>query len=174
MSPLSLAPFILFFLLFANGDSPDIVLGGIFSERCFPASNVANGGGGKSPCGELNPTRAVYKLAMKFAVSEINKRNDILPGIVLGTIFKETCCDQDYAVNETLNFDFVKRRFSKRTDECGSRDLQCCSNETQIDKPVAAIIIDANSHIVKAIVNLIGLFKVREMIVRKIIFSFLV
>ncbi|XP_046848090.1 LOW QUALITY PROTEIN: extracellular calcium-sensing receptor-like [Xenia sp. Carnegie-2017] len=93
--------------------------GRIFSERCFPASKVSDGGGGKTPCGELNPTRAVHKLAMKFAISEINKRNDILPGIVLATIFKETCCDQDYAVNETLNFDFVKDAFRKEPMNAG-------------------------------------------------------
>lgn len=148
--------FLLNFALSCGGQpiKSDLVLGGIFSEH-FPQP------GGKSPCGEYNRHAAADRLAMEFAVSEINADEDILHDIRLGTDMKDTCSDLDYAVNATLDYDFVKDRYAKGFPQCAARETEtkCCLNSTK-HAPLIAIVAGGYSHVIKAIVNLVGVFKV--------------
>ena len=146
------------FALFVGGQPDDVILGGFFSEH-FPRMSQSGNTRDDYPCQEHNRRATADKLAMEFAVSEINLRTDILRDIRLGTNMKDTCSDLDYAVNNTLDYDFIKARF---VNQCEPRETEtkCCLNRTG-SGTLVAIVAGAYSHIVKAIVNLVGLFKVQ-------------
>ena len=114
------------------------------------------------PCGKRNFRATADRLAMEFAVSEINEDENILPEILLGTNMKDTCSDLDHAVNKTLDYQFVKSRFVNTSQQCEPRatEAKCCLDSTENNATLVAIVAGAYSHIVKAIVNLVGLFKV--------------
>ena len=142
----------------------DFIVGGIFSEHYPRISQGVEDDRDDhevGPCGKHNRRATADRLAMEFAISEINNSTDILPGIVLGTNMKDTCSDLDYAVNNTLDYDFIKERFVNKSYQCAPQEtrIKCCWNLTD-NTPLVAIIAGGYSHIIKAIVNLVGLFKV--------------
>lgn len=136
----------------------DVILGGIFSEH-YPVANETN-----HPCSEQNRGATADRLAMEFAVSEINHSGDILPGIWLGVNMKDTCSNLDHAINNTLDYEFIKTRFVNGSFQCAAEETKtkCCLERGKDAKhdPLVAIIAGGYSHIIKAIVNLVGLFKV--------------
>lgn len=150
-----------FILIQAGQQTDDVILGGVFSEH-FTRENTGAEDWNNGPCGELNRRATTDRLAMEFAVSEINLSRDILPGIWLGTNMKDTCSNLDYAVNNTLDYQFIKTKFINRSYQCSAQktDSNCCINRNE-STPMVGIIAGGYSHIVKAIVNLVGLFKVR-------------
>ena len=160
-----MASWLFYFLLnfaLSSGSQPrnDVILGGIFSEH-FPRMSQSGYGDG-NPCGEQNRRATADRLAMEFAVSEINNNSSILPNISLGTNMKDTCSDLDYAVNNTLDYEFVKARFVVNgSHQCAPQETEtnCCLDRKE-NTPLVAIVAGAYSHIVKAIVNLVGLFQV--------------
>ncbi|XP_028410654.1 metabotropic glutamate receptor 3-like [Dendronephthya gigantea] len=149
-----------FIPILAGKQEDDVILGGIFSEH-FTRENNGGKDRNNDPCGELNKRATTDRLAMEFAVSEINDSGDILPGIRLGTNMKDTCNDLDYAVNNTLDYQFIKTKFINKSYQCSAQetDSKCCIHRNE-STPLVGIIAGAYSHIVKAIVNLVGLFKV--------------
>ena len=153
-------------LSYGEGATNDFIIGGIFSEHYPRISQSAKKDHehpkqDHKPCGERNRRAAEDRLAMEFAISKINERRDILPDIFLGTKMKDTCSDLDYAINNTLDYDFVKAKFVNMSYQCAPQktEIRCCLNRTD-NTPLVAIIAGGYSHIVKAIVNLVGLFKV--------------
>ena len=164
-----IASWLIYFLhlSFTNGGqrNNDIILGGFFSEH-FPVMSPSGQHTHSkrkdyNPCEERNRRATADKLAMEFAVSEINQDENILPGIWLGTNMKDTCSDLDYAVNNTLDYQFIKDRFINTSNQCAAEknETSCCLARKE-EAPLVAIVAGAYSHIVKAIVNLVGLFKV--------------
>ena len=143
----------------------DVTLGGMFSEhfpRRMQSGNTGCTVNKDNPCGDHNFRATADRLAMEYAVSKINQDNNILPEIRLGTSMKDTCSDLDYAVNKTLDYDFVKSRFVNTSQQCAphATATKCCWDRDEHNATVVAIIAGGYSHIVKAIVNLVGLFKV--------------
>lgn len=142
----------------------DAILGGIFSEHYPRISGNVTKDGNSDPCGEQNRVETANRLAMEFAVSEINHSGDILPGIWLGVNMKDSCSDLDHAINNTLDYEFIKTRFVNRSFQCATEETEtkCCLERGKDAKhvPLLAIIAGGYSHIIKAIVNLVGLFKV--------------
>ena len=75
----------------------DILLGGL-----FPIHNI---GSNEKECGSFNEVPGYqYMEAMLYAVDEINKRQDILPGVKLGTIIYDTCRSPTITADKTKEF----------------------------------------------------------------------
>lgn len=73
----------------------DLVLGGLFP--------VHEKGG--VTCGPRIYNRGVQRLeAMLFAIDQINRDKNILPGISLGVHILDTCSRDTYALNQSLHF----------------------------------------------------------------------
>lgn len=146
------------------GLTNDVILGGIFPEhfaKLTPqrASRIEH----RSPCGELNQGATVDKVAMYFAVKKINNDDNILPGISLGFDIKDSCSNLDHAIQNTLHYPFVKMKFLDKSVNCSPQGLknECClEHGIATEAPLMAVIGGGYSHIVKAVVNLVGLFKV--------------
>ena len=147
-----------FSLLLCRVLANDVILGGIFAEHF---SDV----GAEPPCGGANQRAAVEKAAMEFAIREINASDAILPGISLAVNMKDSCSNLDHAISNTLNYEFVKRKLLNSTVACPPKLKElankcCVEHGGATDAPLVAIIAGGDSHIVKAIVNLVGVFKV--------------
>lgn len=73
----------------------------------------------------LSCTKSISKgafhvvVAMLSAVKEINKNNNLLPGITLGLEVKDTCGSVDNAIRQFLDFNFVKS-YLKEIRSCSS------------------------------------------------------
>lgn len=75
----------------------DIILGGLFP--------VHHTGEGVAECGEVQLEEGMQMLeAMLFIVDEINKNDDILPGVKLGILAFDTCDSPAYALEQSLDF----------------------------------------------------------------------
>ena len=147
--------FVLWFPSFWGCNAADIVLGGVFPEHFNEV--IAHNKDGLSPCGKRNQRTSVDRAAMDYIVQEVNNSGSILPGISLAVDVKDSCNNLDHAIQNTLHYTFVKKRFLDNTSQCRA-DKNCCIDDK--DAPVVAIIAGGYSHVVKAVVNLVGLFKV--------------
>ena len=88
----------------------DIILGGLFP--------VHKEGNREDICGEFNEIPGYqYMEAMRYAVNQINKRNDILPGIRLGTIIYDTCRSPTITADHAKDFIELSLQDSPHTSE---------------------------------------------------------
>jgi Receptor family ligand binding region len=76
----------------------------------------ASGGDGK--CSVLLPSGVMWSLSMRFAVAQINKRNDILPNVTLGFVQMDTCTDPLKALEVSVYF--VKDNDNSESFNCGN------------------------------------------------------
>ena len=75
----------------------DIILGGLFP--------VHKEGGKENICGTFNEIPGYqYMESMLYAVENINRRDDILPGIKLGTLIYDTCRSPTISADKTKEF----------------------------------------------------------------------
>ncbi|CAI5767081.1 metabotropic glutamate receptor 2 [Podarcis lilfordi] len=75
----------------------DLVIGGLFP--------VHEKGNPTEECGKINEHRGIQRLeAMLFALDEINKNQQLLPGITLGAHILDTCSKDTYALEQSLDF----------------------------------------------------------------------
>lgn len=75
----------------------DLVIGGLFP--------VHQKGEGAEDCGRINAQRGIQRLeAMLLALDEINRDNQILPGVMLGAHILDTCSKDTYALEQSLEF----------------------------------------------------------------------
>lgn len=85
----------------------DLMIGGLFP--------VHHKGDGAEDCGRINAQRGIQRLeAMLLALDEINKSDQILPGIVLGAHILDTCSKDTYALEQSL--EFVRASLTKVDD----------------------------------------------------------
>lgn len=98
----------------------DIIIGGLIPVHFSP--NFAPHPGNSSCRGAFH--RRGYKgvEAMLYAVKLINSDPTLLPRVTLGVDIKDTCGSVDYAIMESLSFDFIRSAFtaSEVTTECAA------------------------------------------------------
>ena len=69
--------------------------------------------------------------AMLFIVDEINKNDNILPGVKLGIVAFDTCDSPAYALEQSLDFikgNFVSSRFTMHTPHLLLKVFQTTEN----------------------------------------------
>ncbi|XP_015510635.2 metabotropic glutamate receptor [Neodiprion lecontei] len=131
----------------------DIVLGGLFP--------VHEKGG--SSCGPKIYNRGVQRLeAMLFAVDQINKQHEILPGIALGVHILDTCSRDTYALNQSLHF--VRASLSNQDIsvlECADRSTPRVRKSANAG-PVYGVIGGSYSSVSLQVANLLRLFHIPQ------------
>lgn len=60
---------------------------------------------------------------MLYAVELINNDSTLLPNVTLGVDIKDTCGSVDYAIMESLSFDFIRSAY------VASESIQCGENK---------------------------------------------
>ncbi|XP_001625662.2 metabotropic glutamate receptor 2 [Nematostella vectensis] len=133
--------------IFQNGT---FIIGGLFPVH-FPSMNHSK----QTLCaGPFNVRGYEEALAMFHAVEEINKRQDLLPGISIGVDIKDTCNSVDFAIRKSLNFSFIVENI--QTGVCPSAKPLGTPHRAQ----TIALIGPASSDVAMAVTNLAGLFYV--------------
>lgn len=131
----------------------DIVLGGL-----FPVHEK-----GSAACGPNIYHRGVQRLeAMLFAIDEINRENDILPGVTLGVHILDTCGRDTYALNQSLHF--VRASLSNIDISV----LECADKSTPRVKrtasagPIFGVVGGSYSSVSLQVANLLRLFHIPQ------------
>ncbi|XP_048512295.1 metabotropic glutamate receptor isoform X2 [Athalia rosae] len=131
----------------------DIVLGGLFP--------VHEKGG--SSCGPKVYNRGVQRLeAMLFAVDQINRQHDILPGIAIGVHILDTCSRDTYALNQSLHF--VRASLSNldiSVLECADRSTPRVRKSANAG-PVYGVVGGSYSSVSLQVANLLRLFHIPQ------------
>lgn len=77
----------------------DIVLGGIFPMHEHQSSNR------DYPCGAIKEEKGIQRLeAMLYAIDQINKDENLLPNITMGTVVIDSCSSDTYALEQSMEF----------------------------------------------------------------------
>ncbi|XP_065350296.1 metabotropic glutamate receptor 3-like isoform X1 [Cloeon dipterum] len=138
-------------LLRMNGD---IILGGIFPMH------EHRGAGHQSLCGAVKEEKGVQRLeAMLYAIDEINKDPDLLPGINLGALVLDSCSSDTYALEQSM--EFVRSYMNQDMSE-----YKCPSGKPPVyvpHKPVTAVIGASFSVVSIMVANILRLFKIPQM-----------
>lgn len=87
----------------------DVVIGGLIPVHFSP--NFAPHPGNSSCRGDFHLRGFKGVEAMLYAVELINNDTALLPNVTLGVDIKDTCGSVDYAIMETLNFDFIRSAY---------------------------------------------------------------
>lgn len=122
----------------------DVTLGGLFPIHEY--------GNARETCGQISAFRGIQRLeAMLFAIEQINNDRHLLPGIELGALIFDTCSDDNYALEQSLNF--VRSRLASTT-------CTCTTNKTEdiIFGVVGASISSVSVHVA----NLLRLFQLPQ------------
>ena len=84
----------------------DVVIGGLIPVHFSP--NFAPHPGNSSCRGDFHLRGYKGVEAMLYAVELINNDTALLPNVTLGVDIKDTCGSVDYAIMESLSFDFIR------------------------------------------------------------------
>ena len=88
----------------------DIIIGGLIPVHFSP--NDAPHPGNSSCSGSFHIRGYKGVEAMLYAVNLINDNPKLLPGVTLGVDIKDTCGSVNYAIMESLSFDFIRNAFA--------------------------------------------------------------
>jgi len=91
--------------------SGDILLGALIPVHFSP--NLAPHPGNTSCRGVFHVRGFKGVEAMLYAVELINNNSNLLPNLRLGVDIKDTCGSIDYAIMESLSFDFIRNAFAE-------------------------------------------------------------
>lgn len=142
----------------------DVLIGGLAPVH-YPPSGSSNFtratvSADKQKCdGPFNIRGIEMAEAIMFAVDKVNKDDSLLPDIKLGVDIRDSCNSVDFAIRETLHFNFVREAYSVVDVD----DLNKCPNMTLEIEPTVktvAIVGAAFSGISMAVASLAGLFNV--------------
>ena len=98
----------------------DIIIGGLVPVHFSP--NFAPHPGNSSCRGAFHLRGYKGVEAMLYAVNLINSDQTLLPRVKLGVDIKDTCGSVDYAIMESLSFEFIKSAFTaSEPTECDRR-----------------------------------------------------
>ena len=106
----------------------DVVIGGLVPVHFSP--NFAPHPGNSSCRGDFHLRGFKGVEAMLYAVELINNDTALLPNVTLGVDIKDTCGSVDYAIMESLSFDFIRGAYS------ASESLDC-SETSSGDKKIS-------------------------------------
>ncbi|XP_022098848.1 metabotropic glutamate receptor 3-like [Acanthaster planci] len=131
----------------------NIVLGGL-----FPIHEKGKNG---SICGVINEDRGIQRLeAMLFAIDLINNDTSLLPGITLGAEIRDTCSEDTYALEQSL--EFVRASLTtvstSSSPECPAEHI----NKTGQHGVVAGVIGGSYSTVSIQVANLLRLFQIPQ------------
>lgn len=57
------------------------------------------------PCGAIKEEKGIQRLeAMLYAIDQINKDENLLPNITLGTVVIDSCSSDTYALEQSMEF----------------------------------------------------------------------
>ena len=136
----------------------DIMIGGLFPMH--------EKGSGSDVCGAIKEDKGIQRVeAMLFALDRINRSSEILPGVNLGAHILDTCLQDTYALEQSL--EFIKSHFSslEYLDES-------CARRHQAISPISGVIGAAASPVSIAVANILRLFKVGITPIPSFILSF--
>jgi len=116
----------------------DVIIGGLIPVHFSP--NFAPHPGNSSCSGDFHLRGYKGVEAMLYAVELINNDTSLLPHVALGVDIKDTCGSVDYAIMESLSFDFIRSAFvaSESVDcrETSSRDKEISHRTQSKNRPV--------------------------------------
>lgn len=96
----------------------DVVIGGLIPVHFSP--NFAPHPGNSSCHGDFHLRGYKGVEAMLYAVELINNDTALLPNVTLGVDIKDTCGSVDYAIMESLSFDFIRSAYvASESVDCG-------------------------------------------------------
>lgn len=87
----------------------DVVIGGLIPVHFSP--NFAPHPGNSSCRGDFHLRGYKGVEAMLYVVELINNDTALLPNVTLGVDIKDTCGSVDYAIMESLSFDFIRSAY---------------------------------------------------------------
>ena len=129
--------------------SGDVTLGGL-----FPVHEYLNP---RQPCGAISEYRGIQRLeAMLFAIEQINQNPHLLPGIELGALILDTCSDDNYALEQSLQF--VHSRLASRTCTCANQSTNEPVDHQNVFGVVGATLSSVSVHVA----NLLRLFQLPQ------------
>ena len=97
--------------------SGDVVIGGLIPVHFSP--NFAPHPGNSSCRGDFHLRGYKGVEAMLYAVELINNDTALLPNMTLGVDIKDTCGSVDYAIMESLSFDFIRSAYvASESEDC--------------------------------------------------------
>ncbi|XP_015772049.1 PREDICTED: metabotropic glutamate receptor-like [Acropora digitifera] len=95
----------------------DIIIGGLIPVHFSP--NFAPHPGNSSCKGSFHLRGYIGVEAMLYDVERINDNPYLLPGLKLGVDIKDTCGSVNYAIMESLDFNFIRNKLaSLEQNEC--------------------------------------------------------
>lgn len=104
----------------------DVVIGGLIPVHFSP--NFAPHPGNSSCRGDFHLRGYKGVEAMLYAVELINNDSTLLPNVTLGVDIKDTCGSVDYAIMESLSFDFIRSAY------VASESLDCSETSAKDKK----------------------------------------
>lgn len=128
--------------------SGDIMLGGLFPINQLTSNLSQRTEPDNISCDSLNEFGLGLALVMKYAVDEINAKQDLLPGIKLGYEIYDTCMQSAVVVKPTISFLTAK----------SNKALSVACNYTNYETSISAVIGPYNSEMVSVIGKLLGFF----------------
>ncbi|PIK35489.1 hypothetical protein BSL78_27687 [Apostichopus japonicus] len=129
--------------------SGDIILGGLFP--------VHEKGNEFTRCGRVNEERGIQRLeAMLFAIDEINKLDTILENVTLGVNIRDTCSQDTYALEQSLEF----VRSSLTSVDVGGCVASDVINSTE--GRVVGVVGGSDSDVSIQVANLLRLFEIPQ------------
>lgn len=139
----------------------DIMIGGLFplhEANSIPWQNQST----PNKCGKIKADQGVQRLqTMLFAVDRINNDPLVLNGLKLGVHILDTCSQDTYALEQTL--EFIKAAISTNSaDQYVCEDGSAPVHHTK--KPIAAVIGAASSQVSVMVASMLTLFKVRKLL----------
>lgn len=127
----------------------DVTLGGLFPVHEY--------GSPREPCGAISEFRGIQRLeAMLFAIEQINLDQHLLPGVELGALALDTCSDDNYALEQSLQF--VHSRLASRTCTCANQSTVESVNNDNVFGVVGATLSSVSVHVA----NLLRLFQLPQ------------
>ncbi|XP_014902766.1 taste receptor type 1 member 3 [Poecilia latipinna] len=126
----------------------DVTLGGLFPINQQSNSNGLISEPNSIKCESLNEYGLGLSLVMKYAVDEINGKQDLLPGIKLGYKMYDTCRHSSNVVKPTISF-LTEKTTNALSVEC---------NYTDYETSISAVIGPYTSEMVSVIGKLLGFF----------------
>ncbi|KAL1493265.1 hypothetical protein ABEB36_011350 [Hypothenemus hampei] len=132
----------------------DIVLGGLFPVHAR---------GEKQPCGQKIYHRGIQRMeAMMFAIERINADPTILSNITIGAHIVDTCSQETYALNQSLQFVRVSALNTMDTSIFECQDHSIPRPKNNYSGPVFGVVGGSYSSVSIQVANLLTLFQIPQ------------